>query len=128
MSTLYLIVKSLHISAAIVSLSGFAWRGLLMLRESSWLTRRWVRIVPHVIDTVLLGSAIGLAVMSHQFPFTSNWLTAKLLALLGYIGLGMVALRSGRTRRQRAVALVLALLCVLYLLAVALTRNPLVFW
>ena len=86
-------LRLLHISFAIISVSGFAWRGLLMLTDSPMLQQLWVRIAPHINDTFLRAAAIGLAVMSGQYPWTVPWLTAKIVGLLAYIGLGVVALR-----------------------------------
>lgn len=120
----YTLLKHLHVTAVALSGLGFFVRGMLMLAESRLLSARWVRIVPHVVDTVLLGSAITMAVMSAQYPFAQAWLTAKLCGLLAYIGLGMVALRRGRSRAQRQVCFVLALLAFAYIVSVALSRSP----
>ena len=108
---------------AVLSVAGFALRGALMLRDSALLQSRLARIAPHVVDTLLLASAIALAWQSGQYPFAQSWLTAKLLALVAYIVLGTIALKRGRTRAMRVVAFVLALATVLYLFSVALTRN-----
>jgi uncharacterized membrane protein SirB2 len=94
-----------------------------MLADSPLLQARFVRIAPHVVDTVLLASAVWLAWHLGQIPFVHAWITAKLLALLLYIGLGMFALRRGRTKRQRAAAFVAALASAAYIVAVALTRD-----
>jgi len=103
-------------------------RGFWMFIDSPRLQQRWVRIVPHCIDTLLLASALGLALMSHQFPFVADWLTAKLLALLVYILCGTMALKRGRSKQQRGVFFVLALLVLAYIIAVALTRHPYLAW
>jgi uncharacterized membrane protein SirB2 len=119
----YLWVKILHVACVIVSLSGFAMRGALMLAGSPLLNARWVRVVPHVVDTVLLASAAWLAWVLQQYPFVHGWLTAKVVGLLAYIGFGMVALRRGRTKRLRAVFLALALASAAYVVWVALARD-----
>lgn len=103
----------------------FFIRGVWLLRDSPLLRRRWVRIVPHVVDTLLLGSAIALALMLRQYPFVAGWLTAKVIALVVYIGLGMLALRFARTRRAQLAAWLAAQAVFIYIVAVALTRNPL---
>jgi len=95
-----------------------------MLRESPLLSRRWVRIAPHFVDTLLLTSAVSLAVLSAQYPFARPWLTAKLIGLLVYILCGMAALRRGRTRRQRIFFFVLALLSFFYIVGAAWWRTP----
>lgn len=118
-------LKTLHVACAVLSVSGYFARGLLMLRDSPLLAVRVVRVAPHIIDTLLLVSAIVLAVRLQQYPFVHGWLTAKVLALLAYIVLGAVGLRYGRTRRIRVVAWIAALATFGYIVAVALTRNPL---
>jgi uncharacterized membrane protein SirB2 len=123
----YLLLRQVHITCAILSIAGFTVRGVLMLRDSPLLQSRMARIAPHVVDTVLLGSAVALAWQSGQYPFAQNWLTAKVLALLAYIVLGTVALKRGRTKGVRAIAFAAALAAVFYIVAVALTRNPLPF-
>ena len=120
----YLALRYLHIVCVIVSGAGFFLRGLAMLFAPLQLDQRWVRTLPHVVDTLLLASAIGLSVISHQYPFAQGWLTAKLFGLLVYIGCGMMALRRGRTRGVRAGFFAAALFAYAYIVAVALTRNP----
>jgi uncharacterized membrane protein SirB2 len=90
------------------------------------LERRWVRVLPHVVDTVLLASAIALVVMLKQYPLVEPWLTAKVAGLVLYIALGMVALRHGTTRRIRTGAWFAAQAVFLYIVAVALTRSVLI--
>ncbi len=119
----YAAVKMLHLGCAALSISGFAARGALMLRESPILQMRFVRIAPHVVDTLLLASAAWLAWYLGQIPFVHAWITAKVLALLLYIVLGMFALRRGRTKALRTAAFVAALACAAYIVAVALTRD-----
>ena len=121
----YLLLKFVHIGCVAVSYALFVVRGVWMMRESGWLQRRWVKIAPHVVDTLLLASAIALAVMSRQYPFAENWLTAKVAALLIYIGLGTLALKRGKTRRARTAAWLAAQAVFLYIVAVAVTRQAL---
>ena len=119
----YAVLKWLHVGCAGLSLAGFAARGALMLRGSPLLETRCARIAPHVVDTVLLASALALSWQLGQYPFVHGWLTAKVIALAGYIVFGSIALRRGRTLRVRAAALVLALGCAAYIVAVALARD-----
>ncbi|HMY91216.1 MAG TPA: SirB2 family protein, partial [Nitrosomonas sp.] len=88
---------------------------------------RWVKILPHVNDTVLLLSAIMLAITIQQNPLENSWLTAKVIGLLTYILLGMVALRFGKTRRTKITAWIMALMVFGYIVLVALTKNPTIF-
>lgn len=121
----YLALKHVHMTAVALSGSLFLLRGALMLGDSPRLSERWARILPHVIDTILLASAIALAAWSRQIPFVQPWLGAKVAALCVYIVLGSIALKRGRKKSERALALLLACLCFAYIVAVAVTRQVL---
>jgi uncharacterized membrane protein SirB2 len=122
----YLLLKQTHVTCVVLSYAGFVLRGIWMIRDSRLLERRWVRVLPHVVDTALLASAIALAVMLKQYPLAEPWLTAKVAGLALYIVLGMVALKYGSTRRVRMGAWIMAQAVFLYIVAVALTRNVLI--
>lgn len=122
---IYLVLKNVHVACVILSYALFFVRGVWMIRASPLLGRRWVKIVPHAIDTLLLASAIAMAVMIQQYPFVHAWLTAKVAGLVVYIGLGMIALRRGKTPRARIAAWIAAQAVFLYIVAVALTRSAL---
>lgn len=121
----YALLKLTHVACAVLSYGGFFVRGVWMMRDSAMLERRWVKVLPHANDTLLLASAIALAAMSRQYPFVQGWLSAKVLALVLYIGLGMAALRAGRAKPLRITAWVSAQLVFIYIAWVAFTRNPL---
>lgn len=94
-----------------------------MLYWPTMLKRALVRIVPHVIDTVLLASAIVLMIQLRQYPGTHAWLTVKIVAVVIYIVLGGVALKRGATRAIRFSAWLAALATYGYIVAVALTHD-----
>lgn len=121
---MYMAIKHIHLACVVLSGLGFLLRGLWVLMRGGlpqWLP---VRVLPHVVDTLLLVSAITLAAMSGQYPPHSSWITAKIVGLLVYIVLGTVALKRGRTPAVRAVAFVGALAVFAWIVSVALTRNP----
>lgn len=120
----YALIKVVHVVCVVASASLFVLRGVWVIQDSGKLALHWVRTAPHIIDTFLLLSAILLSIGIQQYPFTDNWLTAKVIALLLYIGLGMVAIRHGRNRQARIVAWVAALVVFAYIIGVAITRNP----
>ena len=120
----YLLVKYLHVTCVLISVSLFVLRGTLQLQSKPWRQWRLLRVAPHIVDTVLLGSALWLVWRSGQYPFVDGWLTAKVLALLVYIGLGMRALGKNTPASQRPVYFAAALLSVAYIVGVALTRSP----
>ncbi len=121
----YVSIKFVHIGCVAISYALFVLRGIWMLRESALLQQRWVKIAPHAVDTLLLASAIALALISRQYPLAHGWLTAKVAGLLLYIGLGTLALKRGKTRRTRMAAWLAAQAVFFYIVAVALTRQPL---
>ncbi|MGA9165442.1 MAG: SirB2 family protein [Thiobacillus sp.] len=121
------LLKHLHLSTIALTLALFVLRGIWMIVESPRLQARWVRIVPHINDTLLLASGIGLAVLTQQYPLVHGWLTAKFFALILYIVLGTVALKRGKTRGLRIAAWVAALLVFGYMVAVAVTHDPFPF-
>jgi uncharacterized membrane protein SirB2 len=126
---MYLTVKSIHILCVSLTLLLFFLRGIWMLQNHPRLQQRWVKIVPHLIDSVLLLSGITLVVTIHQYPFVNHWLTAKLFALLLYIILGHLALKRGKTKTIRLIAWISALGIFTYIVTVALKRtvNPLIW-
>jgi uncharacterized membrane protein SirB2 len=119
----YFAIRQLHVAAAAVSLALFILRGAWMMASPARLRRRWVKIVPHVVDTVLLGSALWLA-WQLGVDGTRGWLVAKVIALFVYIALGTVALKRGRTRGARVAALSGALVTFGYIASVAVTKSP----
>jgi uncharacterized membrane protein SirB2 len=120
---MYLLLKYLHVCVAVLTLSGFILRGYWMLCGSMLLQRRWVKIAPHIIDTIFLLSGIALITLLKLPVLHSPWLLAKFAALLLYIVLGAIALRRGRTRRVRATAFMLALAMFAYIVGVALSKS-----
>jgi uncharacterized membrane protein SirB2 len=124
--TSYSAIRQLHVAAAAMSLALFLLRAVWMLASPSRLQMRWIRIVPHAVDTVLLGSAIWLA-WRLGAAGTGGWLTAKVIAVLVYIAAGTVALKRGRSPGIRIAALIVALTTFAYIVSVALTKSPLGF-
>lgn len=120
----YLALKYMHVASVILSYALFLFRGIWILQGSAVLQQRWVKILPHVNDTILLSSAIALAVLTHRNPVDEPWLTAKIAGLIIYIVLGMMAFRFGKTRQVRLINWVLAQIVFLYIVLVALTKDP----
>ena len=120
----YPAIKLLHQSMVLISGIGFALRGLASLRSEHWGQGRLAKTLPHLVDTVLLLSAIALATQAHLNPFYTPWLMAKILGLLVYIALGMVTLRPRFGLRLRSSAWVAALLVFGWIASVAITKNP----
>ena len=122
MTEYYLLLRHAHIGCAILTIALFVLRGAWRTVSPERLAARWVRVVPHLIDTVLLVSALWLAwqVGSGAAP----WITAKVVALLAYIVLGSFALKRGRTPGIRAAAFFAALATFGYIVSVAIAKSP----
>jgi len=120
----YAAIRHLHIACAGISVSLFTARGAMQLGGIDWRRWRWLNIVPHINDTLLLTAAVALAVMSAQYPLAQLWLTAKVLGLCAYITLGSLALRRSVPVKVRRIAFLAALLAVAYIVGVALKRSP----
>ena len=119
------IIKTIHVTCALISFAGFFVRGIWMLRDSTLLQQRWVKTTPHIVDTLLLVSAIILAVQFRFSPLEQPWLMVKIIALLVYIGAGMVALRFGRSKTVRLYAWLFGLATILYIMSVATSKSVL---
>ena len=117
-------IKIIHIICMILTYILFSLRGIWMIQGSSLLKLRWVKILPHVIDTILLTSAITLVTMIQQYPGLNIWISAKIGALLLYILLGMMAFRFGKTQKIKIISWILAQIVFFYIVLVALTKNP----
>lgn len=126
----YATLKLIHVAAVIVSFSGFVARGLAIFCGAAWVRRRLARVLPHLVDTVLLLSAVGMLSVIHLWPGGVPWLRAKIVGLVVYISLGVLALRPARghdVARPGVVNLIAwigALLVFGYIASVALTKSP----
>ncbi len=119
----YSTLRLVHIATVYVTLTLFVLRGYWMLIDSPRLHRPWVRVLPHVNDTLLLTAAVGLLWLAQINPLAQPWLLAKILGLLAYIGLGTLALKRGRTKAIRVKAFIAALGVFAYIVAVALSKQ-----
>ena len=120
----YATLKMIHMAGGALSGAGFFARGLGMLNDAAWVKQRIAKTLPHLVDTVLIVSALWLAWILRLTPTNAPWIGAKIVGLFVYIGIGMVALRFGRTKTVRGVAWLLALLTFAYIVSVAITKDP----
>jgi uncharacterized membrane protein SirB2 len=120
---MYSTLKLIHISAAILTISGFVLRGYWMLSGSPKLQLKLTKILPHILDTMFLASGIALLVTLHLPLLSQAWLMTKIAALLVYIVLGAIALGRGKTLRARTTAFMLALATFAYIYGVAISKS-----
>lgn len=117
----YSLIKHLHVTSAVLSIVFFITRAIWSVQESALLQKKVVKILPHIIDTVLLVCGVILAAM---IGASQPWILAKIVALVFYIGVGTIAIKRGKTRGSRAIAAVISVLIFAYIIGVAIKHNP----
>ena len=94
----YELLKMLHLSLVLISGLGFALRGFIRLVLRRRLAHPLARFGPHLIDTLLLFSGIGLWWLIGYSPLASGWFGLKLVLIVVYIVLGIRAFRVASER------------------------------
>ena len=123
-ATLYPYIKLVHVTTVLITGGLFLLRFVWMLQNRLEQRGAWARTLPHYNDTVLFLSGLLMAAIIGQLPMQAPWLTTKLFVLLAYILLGSLALKRGRQRWLRSTTGVAAVACYLYIVAIALSRDP----
>jgi uncharacterized membrane protein SirB2 len=121
----YSTLKLLHMICVFVSISGFSLRAMAMWFAPRYLNKPWVKRLPHIVDTLLLLSGLGLLSITGLSPFQVSWLGLKLLLLLAYIIFGAMGLRYATKRYQRLFCCAVALACAATMVWLALTKPVL---
>ncbi|CAM5789935.1 SirB2 family protein [Castellaniella caeni] len=116
----YFPIKHLHITAVVLSITLFVVRAYWSVTGSALLQHKLVRILPHVVDTVLLTCGVILAAMIGP---NQPWILTKIVLLVAYIGVGTIAIKRGHTTRGRLTAALIAVLIFAYIVGVAITKN-----
>ncbi len=119
----FLVAKIIHIVCALASGLLFGLRVWWKLKYPEYLRSRLVRVLPHLIDSLLLGSALVMVLMLHQYPLTHDWLTAKVVALLLYIVLGILLFRGAHDIKRIIILWLAAVGVYAYIVGVAVTHN-----
>jgi len=124
---MYELVKYTHLTTIVLSVVLFLLRFVLNTMQSVTLQRKWLKVVPHIVDTLLLVSAATLCVMLKQYPFVDAWVTEKLIALVMYVFMVTLALKLGHTGFMRGIGLIGALSWIAYAGMVAVSKQPILF-
>jgi len=126
---MYMAFKHIHMTLALISILSFILRSIWAFQGSALLQKKLVKIAPHIIDTLLLLSAIALMLQTNIYPFTpaGAWLSAKLIALVLYIIFGVMTLKKAKNNPQRAIYFTLSLISFGYIFAVARAHTPWIF-
>ncbi len=118
-------LKHLHITLAVISISLFTLRFFWTLANSSNLQAKWVKITPHIVDTLLLVIGVVMAVQYYINPLEQLWLGEKLLALVAYIFTGYYTLKLARNKSMQIIGYLGAMGWVMLIVYLAMTREPL---
>ena len=124
MAEFYAEIRLVHIAAVLASGGLFFVRGLVLAWGARTLTVL-LRYLSFAIDTVLLTAALMLMTIVRQYPFVDAWLTAKVLLLVLYIALGLVAFRGAGNPALRLGSWVAALAVYAFIISIARAHNPL---
>jgi len=121
--SIYLVLKLIHVVTAVLSILGFIVRGIWMMQSSSMLDKKPVKIIPHINDTLLLASAIALVIITAQYPGPAVWINAKIIGLVLYIVLGVIALKRGKTKTVRIIAWLAAIAVFAFIMSTAFSKT-----
>lgn len=124
--SIYFALKHAHVTMVVVSFLLFAWRGYLAIDGHYQATRIRMLLI-HGVDTLLLVCGVSLAVLLGLNPLVTPWLLAKIVALVLYIVIAMVAIKRGKTRGQRRVAWWVAMMIFAYMVMTAISKSPMSF-
>ncbi|MCZ8528328.1 SirB2 family protein [Alteromonas sp. PRIM-21] len=122
---MYMMAKHLHLTAVGLSILFFVFRFIWSQFDATALNKKWVKILPHIIDTVLLASAVWLCFILSQYPFVNAWLTFKVIGVVLYIVFGLFALKKAKTALSKWGFFVAALVVLMATAMVAVTKQPL---
>jgi len=119
-------IKFFHLIFILLSISSFVGRVYLAEKNPGMLEQKWIKIGPHVVNSLLLLTGFALVVQGSWLSAEYGWIVAKLVALVAYVGLGIVAIKSQGELRWKAFAGALA--CFVYIAAVAVTKSAFIFF
>jgi uncharacterized membrane protein SirB2 len=118
-------IKLVHVAMVLASGALFALRGAGVLAGQHWPRAALVRWTSYTIDTTLLTAAMMLLTILPRAMFANGWLAMKLLLLVAYIVLGLLALRPQRGRVARAGLYIASVLAYAWMYTIARAHHPL---
>ena len=114
-------IKLIHLIFIFSSFASFTGRFALSVFKPYILQIKIVKIVPHIIDTLLLISGATLVFQGNWLEGEFGWILSKIILLLAYIVFGVMAMRCKGTKRW--LAFVAAITCFIYIFIIAITKN-----
>jgi uncharacterized membrane protein SirB2 len=119
--------KHIHMTLALISISLFTLRFIWLLANSAKLQAKWVKIAPHIVDTLLLTLGIIMAVQYSINPIEQLWLGEKILAIFAYIFTGYYTLKLARNKTMRIIGYLGTMGWMMLIIRLAMTRESIFF-
>jgi uncharacterized membrane protein SirB2 len=110
---------------ALLSVLLFTLRFVWLLKGSDKLHQKWVKVLPHIVDTLLFILGIGLAIKLSINPLEHYWFAEKLFAVLAYIFTGYYTLKLARNRTMQIIGYLGAMGWIMLIVRLAITKAPL---
>ena len=120
-------MKHFHMLLAVLSVALFTLRFAWLLKESAMLDKKWVKIAPHIVDTLLLAIGVAMAIKLAINPAEQLWLAEKLMAIFAYIFTGFYTLKLARNRMMQIFGYLGAIGWVVLIFRVAQTKETFFF-
>lgn len=122
----YMALKHAHMMFALISIVLFMLRAWIAVPSPARIKSKVLKVLPHIIDTLLLILGIWLAVMMKYNPLgNSPWLAAKIIGVVLYIIVGTIAIKRGKTAQQRLIATIASIAIFAYIYGAAVAKSPL---
>jgi uncharacterized membrane protein SirB2 len=122
-----MMLKHMHMTVAGLSILLFCFRFILTMKGSDRLNKKWLKITPHVIDTLLLVLGISLIIQTQIYPLQVTWMTEKIVAIFAYIFTGYYTLKLARNRLMQFFGFIGAMSWVVLIFRLAITKQPFLF-
>lgn len=122
-----MIIKFVHIACVFLTFCSFSLRCYWVFTDSPVLQRKATKIIPHIIDTVLLASGVLIAVNLYEEFYRQPWLLNKFVAVIVYIILGSIVINYGKTKTVRKLTCIGAYGVFFYIIAIAIYKFTIFF-
>lgn len=119
-------LKHLHLLFVVLAVASFPIRLAAAEYKPELLQQTWLKIAPHMLATLLLLTGIGLVFQGNWLEGEFGWIIAKVVAMLGYIGLGVLAMHNQGPRRWQMTGG--AVLCLIYIFSAAISKKIFIFF
>ncbi|MFA0439352.1 hypothetical protein BCU70_22065 [Vibrio sp. 10N.286.49.C2] len=119
-------LKHFHLLTIALSVALLSVRFGLIMMNSPKVNHPFLKRFPHINDSLLLLSGIGLIMITGFIPFTdaAPWMTEKVTCILAYFALGFFALKLAKNNLLRICAFFGALGWLMMAAKIAMLKTP----